>query len=430
MLIFQRSKKPSAIDIQKYDVKVDLSSHPKIAKQIKMLNITKQDLQYLKAFKPIVEANIDNIVNRFYEVVGSESSLVDIINDNSSVERLKVTLNRHISEMFNGVIDFEFFEKRTRIAKVHVHIGLKTQWYICAFQDLTISFVDLVEQVVENPEDQFNTIRAISKISNFEQQLVLEAFENVVEELKEKMASDKERIGKSVIESSEGLAAISEQTNAAFHQLNAQSHEIIQLAQRTIQLSTLAEGQANEGRNRLYNQSKNMNNITLSISDISEEIRQLVDISKEMEEIVGKVTSIANQTNLLSLNAAIEAARAGEAGKGFSVVAGEVNKLSEQTKASVKDVSILLENTSERTEKLVSVLNRIKAEVVSGEENMAETEGQFNQILEVMSESRSQNDHLEAELKSVVHVIDELGIAFDEVATSADKLANVVQALE
>ena len=95
--------------------------------------------------------------------------------------------------MFNGKIDNEFYQRRIKIAKVHVHIGLKTQWYICAFQDLTASFIDLVEEHVIHPIDQLNTIRAISKISNFEQQLVLEAFEHTIEQLHEKWNVEKKR---------------------------------------------------------------------------------------------------------------------------------------------------------------------------------------------------------------------------------------------
>ncbi|WP_249712740.1 protoglobin domain-containing protein, partial [Bacillus cereus] len=84
---------------------------------------------------------------------------------------------------FNGTIDEVYYQKRVKIAKVHVHIGLRTQWYICAFQDLSISCIDLVEKNIEHPQDQFKTIRAISKICNFEQQLVVEALENTVEQM-------------------------------------------------------------------------------------------------------------------------------------------------------------------------------------------------------------------------------------------------------
>ena len=428
-MIFQRKKRVEELDLEQYAVRLDTSSYPSIRKQIDMLNLTELDLQYLKAFKPYVEENINCIVDRFYDIIGNERSLTDIISRHSSVEKLKITLRRHIIEMFNGTIDEEFFQRRISIAKVHVHIGLKTHWYICAFQDLTISFIIMVEQCVEHPTDQFKTIRAISKISNFEQQLVVEAFENTVEQLKLKVEKEKEEVERKIVASSEGLAAISQETNASFHLLNAQSDEIMQLAKKSLRVSTLAENQALEGRERLRNQSLNMNNIIHSLSEITDNIEQLADMSKEMEGIMSVVTNIANQTNLLALNAAIEAARAGEAGKGFSVVADEVRKLSEQTKESVTAVGELLKTTNDRTDKLVHSLGNIQDEVASGEENMEQTEGQFNKILEAMTEAKSQNDRMEKEVQSVSGVLNELALAFNEVTNSADKLANVAQDL-
>ncbi len=428
-VIFQKQKKAMALDLQQYSVTMDVPNSRTLVKQIEMLNLTKLDLQYLKAFKPFVEDNINQIVDRFYGMIGTEQSLVDIINKHSSVDKLKVTLRRHIIEMFNGTIDEEFYKRRVSIAKVHVHIGLRTQWYICAFQDLAISFIDLVEKHVEHPMDQFNTIRAISKISNFEQQLVLEAFESTVERLKENVEREKEAVERKIVESSEGLAAISEETNASFHQLNNQSHEIKELAKRSLQVSTLAESQAIEGRERLQHQSKNMSNIIQSVDDITDNIKQLTEMSKEMEAIMNVVTNIANQTNLLALNAAIEAARAGEAGKGFSVVADEVRKLSSQTKESVTSVAKLLEKTTERTDKLAHTLSHIQEEVASGEENMTQTEGQFNKILDAMTQAKCQNDRMEKEVLAVAEILNELGLAFNEVTNSADKLANVAQNL-
>ncbi|XRD24747.1 globin-coupled sensor protein [Lysinibacillus fusiformis] len=298
-MIFQKQSKTKALDLQQYTVKMELSNRQLMVKQIEMLNVTKQDLQYLKAFQPYVMDNVDHIVNRFYNMIGTEQHLVNIISHHSSVEKLKITLRQHIIEMFNGTIDEEFYQRRVKIAKVHVHIGLRTQWYICAFQDLSLSFIDLVEQHIDHPRDQFNTIRAISKICNFEQQLVLEAYENTVEQHKENMELEKEAIERQIVQSSELLATISQETNNSFCRLSEQSGEIEQLAKRSLEVSTLAENQALDGRECLKKQSLNMHNIIQSLHDIEENIEQLSDMSKEMETIMSVVTNIANQTNLL-----------------------------------------------------------------------------------------------------------------------------------
>ena len=213
------------------------------------------------------------------------------------------------------------------------------------------------------------------------------------------MERRKEAIEQEIVKSSEGLATISQETNNSFHRLSGQSEEIKQLAKKSLQVSTMAESQALEGRERLKSQSQNMNTIICSLHDIAENIAQLTNMSKEMESIMNVVTNIANQTNLLALNAAIEAARAGEAGKGFSVVADEVRKLSIQTKESVTSVATLLHKTNERTDKLVHSLSNIQEEVASGEENMVQTEGQFTNILEAMTEAKDQNGRMEKKYK-------------------------------
>lgn len=395
-----------------------------------MLNLTTDDLRYLKSFKPNVDNNIGTIVDSFYRTLGMESSLTKIINDHSSIDRLKVTLRKHICEMFDGSIDAIYFEKRTRIAQVHVHIGLRTQWYIGAFQNLFIELMALVQKNISNPEIQFATLGAISKILNFEQQLVLEAFEAVIDKMKQEMENGKQRLGNSIIESTESLAAISEQTNASFHQLTSQSEEMIAYAKKAIEMSSVAAVQANEGKEQLQQQSTSMSDINLSVQHIALEIEMLVEISKEMESIMGIVTTIANQTNLLSLNAAIEAARAGEAGKGFGVVAGEVRKLSEQTKESATNVAELLHNTNMRTNKLMESLKQIQSAVTSGEQSMNGTEQKFSHIVQALHETKEQNSLMEQEVNQICDVILELGMAFDEVTHSADTLAIVAQELK
>ncbi|WP_442854548.1 methyl-accepting chemotaxis protein [Bacillus sp. SJS] len=173
-----------------------------------------------------------------------------------------------------------------------------------------------------------------------------------------------------------------------------------------------------------------MVNIQSSVEDISQDTAVLLDISKRMQEIVAIVTGIADQTNLLSLNAAIEAARAGEQGKGFAVVAGEVRKLSEQTKKSVENVSALIMNTNSQTEKLTQSLGKITAAVQTGNTSMKETKNHFEQILTAMAETKLQNDKIEIELTSFNEVVLDLGKAFHEVAFSADRLTSITQEMD
>lgn len=429
-MFIKRALQNERIAVDKIQVHMDLSSNANIKRQIEMLQMTERDLKFLKAFQPYVEKYIDEIVVAFYNSLGMEQSLTKIINDNSSVNRLKVTLRKHIQEMFNGIIDEQFFEARQRIAQVHVKIGLKTQYYIGAFQNLFIQFLSIVEREIVNPQDQYDMIRAISKILNFEQQVVLEAFEMVVEQMERSIEEEKVRVSQSIVSATVNLAAISEQTNASFQQLTNQSSEVVNYVKEAIDISNKAETLACEGKMQIQEQSQNMKHIIVSVEGISDDVLELVKISKEMEAIMSIVTNIANQTNLLSLNAAIEAARAGEAGKGFSIVAGEVRKLSVQTKESTDNVALLLNNTHEQTEKLKLSMERIQTAVSSGEDCMVATVQRFTQILSAMEETQQKNSLMENKVEAIGYVIQQLGMDCDEVMLSTDTLATVAQNLE
>ena len=121
---------------------LDIPTGADIEKQVQMIGLTQEDLQILNYLQPLVNDQIENIVTRFYDNLVNESSLLHIINNNSSIDRLRSTLKLHIAEMFDGVINQQYYDKRIRIAHVHVRIGLKSKWYMCAFQDLLLSLIN------------------------------------------------------------------------------------------------------------------------------------------------------------------------------------------------------------------------------------------------------------------------------------------------
>lgn len=422
MFLVKNKKREKRLTYDEIHSEIIIPEGSDITKQLIMIDLTEKELKVIKAIQPYVLRHIDYIVDRFYSNLDHEPSLIEIIEEHSSIERLKKTLKRHIVEMFNAKIDEAFINKRIKIAQIHVKIGLDTKWYMGAFQNLNLSLIEVVENNFPNREDCILAIKSISKILSFEQQLVLEAYDAELQAIKEKSNEHKRKIQDQVASASENLATISEQTNTSFKQLITQSEEIVSLAKNGTQLSLEAQGRAEKGKEQINNQSLNMSTINNSIENILKEVKVLIDYSNEMQEIINIVTGIAEQTKLLSFNAAIEAARAGEYGRGFAVVAGEVGKLSEQTKNSVSKVYTLIQNTQLKIEELTESLENIREEVKSGNINMEETEESFEQILMTMIETLKQNNKIENELVSFVKVIDELGQSFNEVSLSADNL--------
>lgn len=426
-LFNKRNKKATTIILKQEDCELTINQSKEIETQIQMIGLTLGDLIIIKSLQPFVVANIDFIVEKFYKNLGYEASLVKTIHNNSSIERLKKTLRQHITEMFNGQIDETFLKKRINIARMHVKIGLQTKWYMCAFQDLFLSLTDLIEEHVQLKEEYFLAIKAVSKLLNLEQQIVLEAYDVETDRLKNEMEEKKSLLNETITSASQELATIADQTNASFQQLNAQSHEIVFLSNAGTELSTLAEDRATQGKDQVLKQSTNMSNIHQSVDEISVDAQALLNISKDMQEIVNMVNGIADQTNLLALNASIEAARAGEHGRGFSIVAGEVQKLSEETKKSVSNVATLILNTHTQINHLTHSLEKIRTEVTDGNDNMQETKNHFEQILKVMEETKLQNKQIHDKLSSFQKVLAELGGSFEDVTLSADRLAHITQ---
>ena len=425
--MFFTKKRQAKWDYETGVGKIDVARGSDIERQIQLISLTEDDLDMIHSLQPYINVKLTTITDHFYNHLEKEKLLVNIINNHSTTDRLKRSLQQHLSETFSGVIDQEFIEKRKRIAHMHVKIGLPTKWYIASFQLMLSSIISIIEEKIESKQDCLKAILATSKMVNLEQQLVLDAYEEEVNRIQRSSEEEKKTIREHVASASQNLAAISEETDASYQHLCNQSNEIVTLANTGSSLSTLAAERALKGKDQLHKQTINLSNIQDSVNDISSDVQVLLQISKQTQEIVEIVTTIADQTNLLSLNAAIEAARAGEHGRGFSVVADEVRKLAEETKKSVTTVSSLTLNTNTQIEKLKKSLEMIKSAVMSENHTMEETEKSFQEILEALDQAKVQNHEIETELVSFLERTFELGDAFKEVAASATDLTLVSQ---
>lgn len=421
-------KKFKKIKLDNIDVTLSVMNTDTI-KCLSMLGFTKTDLKYLKNLQPLLEDNIDDIVDEFYNVISSDNEMTDIINNNSTISRLKMTLRTHILQMFSGVLDDEYSNKRKTIAQVHVRIGLKTQGYITSFESINKSIHTLLQSYIPNAEDKLNTTLSVSKIINLEQQLVLSAYDDLLKSQQDMMEKERSKLNSAIVESSINLAAISEETSASYQQLQNQAKNVLLYAIKAKELSDKMELHANEGKGFIHNQSQSMNAIVDSVNGIEGEIKHLAVVSKKIEEVVLTVNNIANQTNLLSLNASIEAARAGEQGKGFAVVAYEVRKLSDETKLSIKSVDELLEYIRNESVSLQQSLSKVSDSVKSGQEDLHNTEFKFTEILSSTTDNKQQTVLIENEICELESIVKDLSMAFDEVAKSADNLSMISQNL-
>lgn len=391
-----------------------------------MIDLTDEDLWVLSRLKPLVTEHIETIVTRFYKNLEHENSLMEIIHDHSSVDRLKKTLTIHIQEMFSGVIDEAFLEKRIRIAHVHLRIGLLPKWYLGAFQDLLLSMLTIFENALSD-EEYRRSVKAVTKILNIEQQIVLEAFEDEHARLRRLDEESKNELHRQIKDTSGSLATLFAETTGAVQELVDKSSEIAETSRAGTKTAVSVEQKSIGGKKELEEQEQQLNQMGSSMTQIEREIKKLEEIALQIEKIFGIVTGIAEQTNLLSLNASIESARAGEHGKGFAVVANEVRKLSDDTKKTVSTVSELVNNTNAQISIVTKHITDVNQLVNESKDKMSEINHLFDDIVSNMKTSKEQSGRIEGDLQSFLSGLQDVNAAVSQVAVSVDSLVELTK---
>jgi heam-based aerotactic trancducer len=425
--MFKKKKESKVERINFVDSKqyVELNVSGDIKRQINMIGLSLEDLAVLHSIQHHVQTHISEVVDAFYEPIIQESTLINIIKSNSSIERLKKTLTIHISEMMDGKINDQFIEKRNRIAYVHVKIGLPTKWYIASFQQMQMSILQILQTYYKDSEDFMKVVMAVTKILNLEQQLVLEAYEQEIEKEREEAAQLKEKVVYKVKDASSNLASISEESDASIEEMTNRMIQVSQLSQKGTKTIEIVSVLSSEGSQKMISQKEHMGKILADLKKMLSEIHLLQKISNQINEIVTIVQTIAEQTNLLSLNASIEAARAGEHGKGFAIVAEEVRKLSDETKNSVSNVSQLIEGTKDQVDKISTYIESVEKLAENGMTSTNEANEVFEGIVQSILDSKQQSEKVEIEMHEISGVIKEISAAVSQLAVSADDLSHL-----
>jgi methyl-accepting chemotaxis protein len=202
-------------------------------------------------------------------------------------------------------------------------------------------------------------------------------------------------------------------TSSAVEQLTVSMKQVSNNAEASAEAARRALDAAEQGNRSVRDTLEGMQRIRSSVQATAKRIKALGDRSLEISEIVNVINDITEQTNLLALNAAIEAARAGEAGRGFAVVADEVRKLAEHSRAATKDIAALIKAIQAETNDAVIVMEEGTREVEIG----AKLADQAGRALDAISSVVRQSAEL----------VQEISLASKQQVRGTEGVANAMQ---
>jgi methyl-accepting chemotaxis protein len=297
--------------------------------------------------------------------------------------------------------------------------------------------------------------------SNDELKALSVSFNKMVENLKE-MISKVSAGSKQVLQVSDQLNQSTSDSSAASEQINISIQEIADGSQSQVTLtektaSTIdgmynmvrnisdktgnakyssdeAQKAASEGERSITEVISQMNSINSTIEQSAYILEEFINKSKEIGQIIADITSIADQTNLLSLNAAIEAARAGEQGKGFAVVAEEVRKLAEQSSASARKINSIISSIKAQSEKMAESMERSIHEIKAGIDITNNAGEAFEEISSAIDRVDQQINEICSEVEFINEAIMDIKQVGDDIVsitrTSAAKTQDVAASVE
>ncbi|CAI8875170.1 methyl-accepting chemotaxis protein [Pseudomonas sp. IT-P4] len=213
--------------------------------------------------------------------------------------------------------------------------------------------------------------------------------------------------------------------STAFHEMVATANEVARSCSQAAESADSGQRQAREGQQQIDAAVNSVDRLSQEIEQSAQSMQQLERDSNDIQSILGTIRSIAEQTNLLALNAAIEAARAGEQGRGFAVVADEVRALAKRTADSTAEIDGLLGNLAKRTSQVAHQMHASLEVSQQSVTRIGEARNSFGQIRESVDVIRDMNTQIATAAEQQHQVAEDINRHISQIHGDAQLVAEL-----
>ncbi|QNH79735.1 methyl-accepting chemotaxis protein [Pseudomonas protegens] len=213
--------------------------------------------------------------------------------------------------------------------------------------------------------------------------------------------------------------------STAFHEMVATANEVARSCSQAAESADSGQRQAREGQQQIDDAVHSVDRLSQEIEQSAQSMQQLERDSTDIQSILGTIRSIAEQTNLLALNAAIEAARAGEQGRGFAVVADEVRALAKRTADSTAEIDGLLGNLAKRTSAVTQQMHASLEVSQQSVNRIGLARNSFGQIRESVDVIRDMNTQIATAAEEQHQVAEDINRHISQIHGDAQLVAEL-----
>ncbi|RED48658.1 globin-coupled sensor protein [Aestuariispira insulae] len=356
-----------------------VSGDNELLNRLQSQGIDDEILASAKSFQPLLEKNIDAILERLTAYMMTVDGLRDVVRDSVQDKSYHRITKDHWLSLFSGTINQSYFDATQERGRAQSQMGMRPRWLMRNYSFLQSELNSVAVAAFKyRPKRLAGILDAINRMVFLDLNVRLAVYFSLAEESavmrrhedQKQMRDSFERSLRGQINQiadhvadidpvSHSMAEIAENAGSRGEQAVSASEEISQnINSIASSVSQLSASIGEIGQN-VSQSSKIAERAVKETHDTDVHVKGLAEAADRIGEVVNLISDIAEQTNLLALNATIEAARAGEAGKGFAVVANEVKSLANQTASATEDITQQVNAIQNATSKAVAAIQSI-----------------------------------------------------------------------